>query len=77
VICNFGKAEYFRAWGLTGQITLIGLMNSVFWCKSFFSGHSPFFPVIPGHREAMSPESIATIWDDGFRGLRLRSAIAD
>jgi hypothetical protein len=69
VICYFGKAEYFCAQGLTGQIRLMRLMNLIFRRDSIL-------PVIPGHREAMSPESITTIgrlWIPG----RLRSAIAD
>jgi hypothetical protein len=60
VICYFGKAEYFCAKGLTGA-------NHVDPADEFSFLMQVIFPVIPGHREAMSPESITTNREYEFR----------
>jgi hypothetical protein len=59
VICHFGKAEYFCMRGLTGANHVDRADEFGFLVQVFFSSFS-IFPVIPGHREAMSPESITT-----------------
>jgi hypothetical protein len=65
VICEFGKSEYFckRGWTRTTE-------NSPVICPSGCLDRAD--TVIPGHREAMSPESITPIRGYGFRACAKR-----